>query len=103
MVSASPAVALVGSFELLMMLTRSAVSAASSGTAVEVRRSESEQTGSACTTLEQAPEEAVLTDYLASLEGPGRPLSQRFLASKHGIDRRKVKQIISAVAQPART
>jgi hypothetical protein len=45
--------------------------------------------------VEQSPEEAVLTDYLASLDGPGRPLSQRHLAEKHGIDRRKVKQIIA--------
>jgi hypothetical protein len=29
--------------------------------------------------------------------GPGRLLSQRFLASKHGIERRRVKQIISIV------
>lgn len=50
--------------------------------------------------VEQTPEDAVLADYLASLDGPGKPLSQRFLAEKYGMDRRKVKQIISTVAQP---
>ncbi len=38
----------------------------------------------------------MLDEYRASLKGPGRPLSQRCLAEKHGIDRRKVKQIITA-------
>jgi DNA-binding GntR family transcriptional regulator len=51
------------------------------------------------TEVEHTPEEAVLADYLASLKGPGRPLSQRALADRHGIDRRKVKQIITTVAQ----
>ncbi|MEV4004164.1 hypothetical protein [Actinomadura sp. NPDC049753] len=46
--------------------------------------------------MEQTPEEAVLNEYRASLDGPGRPLSQRYLAEKHGIDRRKIKQIIAA-------
>lgn len=82
-ISAWPAVALVGSFELAMTLTRNAAMP------VQTR-----------TSVEQSPEEAVLAEYLASLEGPGRPLSQRFLAEKHGIDRRKVRQIISTVAQP---
>lgn len=49
--------------------------------------------------VEQRPEDAVLADYLASLAGPGRPLSQRTLAEMHGVDRRKVKQIITTVAQ----
>ncbi|MBO3752106.1 hypothetical protein J5X84_39095 [Streptosporangiaceae bacterium NEAU-GS5] len=49
----------------------------------------------------QTLEEAVLADYMASLNRPGRPLSQRFLADKHGVDRRKVEQIIATVAQPA--
>lgn len=35
--------------------------------------------------------------YVASLTGPGKPLSQRHLAEKYGIDRRKVKQIITSV------
>jgi hypothetical protein len=64
----------------------------------------SEEEQPRCTDVEQTPEDAVLTDYLASLDGPGRPLLQRFLADKYGIDRRKVKQIISDVAhvEPAR-
>ena len=84
LVSAWPAVALVGSYELLMMLTHSVTPP---GQILE----------SACTKVERTAEETVLADYLASLNGPGRPLSQRYLAEKHGIDRRRVKQIISAV------
>lgn len=83
LISAWPAVALVGSFELAMTLTRTAA------TSVQLR-----------TNAEQSPEEAIVADYLASLEGPGKPLSQRYLAEKHSVDRRKVKQILSTVAQP---
>jgi hypothetical protein len=82
-ISAWPAVALVGSFELAMMLTRNA--------AISVQPR---------TEVEHSPEEAVLADYLASLEGPGKPLSQRNLAERHGINRRKVAQIISSAARP---
>jgi hypothetical protein len=57
----------------------------------------------ASTKVDQSPERAVLVDYLASLQGPGRPLSQRALAEKHSIDRRKVKQIISTMEQPEPT
>jgi hypothetical protein len=100
LVSAWPALALVGSFELLMTLTRSAgtpVQAQPYSEAVPVVTEEEQPSR---TEVEQTPEDAVLTDYLASLEGPGRPLSQRFLAERHGVDRRKVRQIISTVAQP---
>jgi hypothetical protein len=100
LVSAWPAVALIGSFELLMMLTRSVAFAAPVGIQAGVRRSEPVHAEPVCTDVEQTPEDAVLSDFLTSLNGPGRPLSQRFLASKHGVDRRKVKQIISAVTQP---
>jgi Protein of unknown function (DUF2637) len=100
LVSAWPALALVGSFELLMTLTRSAsLSAGREGTRT-VLEPEPERVKQAGTEVEPSPEEAVLADYLASLRGPGRPLSQRFLAEKYGIDRRKVRQILSAVAQP---
>ncbi|WP_433326524.1 DUF2637 domain-containing protein [Spirillospora sp. CA-294931] len=85
LVSAWPALALVGSFELLMMLTRSP-------TPQPTASMEQDHPG---TTVEQA----VLADYTASLDGPGKPLSQRFLAEKHGIDRRKVRQIISTTMQ----
>jgi hypothetical protein len=94
LVSAWPALALVGSFELLMTLTRNVASPAPG----DPRRAvEAEEPTSA--EAARTPEEAILTDYLASLDGPGRPVSQRFLAEKQGMDRRKVKQIISAMAQ----
>jgi hypothetical protein len=95
-VSAWPALALVGSFELLMMLTRSAASIATP----EPRHDAASAHGlPPSTEPEQTPEDAVLADYLASFHGPGKPLSQRFLAEKYGLDRRRVRQIISTVAQ----
>jgi hypothetical protein len=100
LVSAWPALALVGSFELLMTLTRNAASSAQQEPAFTTLAREHEEAGQAGTEMEQSPEQAVLTDYLASLQGPGKPLSQRFLAEKHGLDRRKVRQIISTMAQP---
>jgi hypothetical protein len=94
-VSAWPALALVGSFELLMSLTRSATR----GDLVrDKERTVPEQPR---TEVEQTPEQAMLDEYRASLQGPGRPVSQRYLAEKYGIDRRKVKQIITNVEQPA--
>ncbi|TDC65796.1 DUF2637 domain-containing protein [Actinomadura sp. GC306] len=94
-VSAWPALALVGSFELLMTLTRSA---ASGDLVQDEKRTTPEQPR---TEVEQTPEQAVLDEYKASLQGPGRPVSQRYLAEKYGIDRRRVKQIITTVEQPA--
>jgi pheromone shutdown protein TraB len=99
LVSAWPALALVGSFELLMMLTRSTATSVQVRPASEAVRVVSEEERPEGTEVEQTPEDAVLADYLASLGGPGRPLSQRFLAEKHGVDRRKVREIISTVAQ----
>lgn len=90
LVSAWPALALIGSFELLMTLTRAATRPVPVELAPAPARTE----------VEQTPEQEVRAEYLASLSGPGRPLSQRFLAEKHGLDRRKVKQIITTVAQP---
>ncbi|MFV2179916.1 hypothetical protein ACFHW3_43260, partial [Actinomadura sp. LOL_011] len=98
LVSAWPALALVGSFELLMTLTRTASSrppAASGG-----HRTEPEPPEPSRTEAEQPLEQLVLAEYRASLHGPGRPLSQRQLADKHGIDRRRVKKII-ADAEPS--
>ncbi|WP_243723292.1 DUF2637 domain-containing protein [Actinomadura sp. 7K507] len=92
-VSAWPALALVGSFELLMTLTRNA---ARGNLAQDEQRTNPEQPR---TKAGQTPEQAVLDDYKASLNGPGRPLSQRHLAERHGIDRRKVKRIISGMTQ----
>ncbi|MEU9869788.1 DUF2637 domain-containing protein [Actinomadura sp. NPDC048021] len=94
-VSAWPTLALVGSFELLMTLTRCAARA---GLIQDEERTTPEQPR---TEVVQTPEQAVLDEYRASLQGPGRPVSQRYLAEKHGIDRRKVKQIIANVNQAA--
>ncbi|MEU8804774.1 DUF2637 domain-containing protein [Spirillospora sp. NPDC048819] len=94
-VSAWPALALVGSFELLMTLTRSA---ARSDLVQDEPSTESAPPAPRRTKVERTPEQAVLDEYRASLNGPGRPLSQRYLAEKHGIDRRRVKRIISPVA-----
>ncbi|MFG2089652.1 DUF2637 domain-containing protein [Spirillospora sp. NPDC048824] len=99
LVSAWPALALVGSFELLMTLTRSA--ATGSSVVPDGERTNAVQPAPLCAEVERTPEQAVLDEYRASLDGPGRPLSQRHLAEKHGIDRRKVKQIITEVEQPA--
>ncbi|MEU9021580.1 DUF2637 domain-containing protein [Actinomadura sp. NPDC048394] len=94
-VSAWPALALVGSFELLMTLTRSAARGDL------VRDEERTAPEHPRTEVEQTTEQAVLDEYRASLQGPGRPVSQRYLAEKYGIDRRKVKQIITNAEQPA--
>ncbi|TQM70434.1 uncharacterized protein DUF2637 [Actinomadura hallensis] len=88
-VSAWPALALVGSFELLMTLTRNA---ARGDCTPDEQRTTPEQPR---TKPEQTPEQALLDEYRASLNGPGRPLSQRYLAEKYGIDRRKVRRIIT--------
>ncbi|WP_433230920.1 DUF2637 domain-containing protein [Actinomadura formosensis] len=94
-VSAWPALALVGSFELLMTLTRNAARSAL------VQDEEGTEPAQPRTKVERTPEQAVLDEYRASLNGPGRPLSQRYLAEKHGIDRRKVKQIITNAERSA--
>ncbi|MBT2213784.1 DUF2637 domain-containing protein [Actinomadura sp. NEAU-AAG7] len=99
-VSAWPALALVGSFELLMTLTRTATTHTAPPRNDE--RTTVEQPEPPNTEPEQSPEQAVLAEYLASLDGPGRPVSQRYLAEKYGIDRRKVKQIITTTELPAR-
>ncbi|MBO2459499.1 DUF2637 domain-containing protein [Actinomadura violacea] len=93
LVSAWPALALVGSFELLMTLTRTA--ARHTAPPQDEQRTIVEHHEPPSTEVEQTLEQAVLAEYLASLDGPGRPLSQRYLAEKHNIDRRKVKQIIT--------
>lgn len=92
-VSAWPALALVGSFELLMTLTRTA---ARGDCTPDEQRTTPEQPR---TKPVQTPEQALLDEYRASLNGPGRPLSQRYLAEKYGIDRRKVRRLITN-AQP---
>ncbi|MBO3747554.1 DUF2637 domain-containing protein [Streptosporangiaceae bacterium NEAU-GS5] len=99
-VSAWPAVALVAAFELLMLLTRNAAASATDQPAEMSDPTTSVPAEAEPLPVAQTPEEAILIDYTASLNGPGRPMSQRFLAIKHGVDRRKVKQIIATVAQP---
>jgi hypothetical protein len=99
LVSAWPALALVGSFELLMMLTRNAASPERAQEDADPEAPAPMGPEPARIKVEQTPEQAVLADYLASLQGPGRPLSQRALAERHGIDRRKVKLIVSHVEQ----
>jgi hypothetical protein len=97
-VSAWPALALVGSFELLMTLTRAA--ATTSTPPRNEQLTTAEHLEPPRTKVVHTPEQAVLAEYLASLDGPGRPLSQRYLAEKHNIDRRRVRQIITNVEQP---
>lgn len=97
-VSAWPALALVGSFELLMTLTRRAAPRRVS--VPDLDRTSLEQPHPNGTSLEQPVEQAVLAEYRASLNGPGRPVSQRYLAEKYRIDRRKVKQIITGTQSP---
>lgn len=106
LVGAWPALALVGSYELLMVLLRTTPPPAVPNSLDQTHGSQPE-TPSTSTTSDQAlagrqhrgpddVEAAVLADYRASLDGPGPPASQRYLAKKHGIDRRRVKQIITA-------
>jgi Protein of unknown function (DUF2637) len=71
LVSAWPALALVGSFELLMTLTRAA--AAHTAPPRNEQRTTAEHPELPTTEVEQTPEEAVLAEYLASLDGPGPP------------------------------
>lgn len=98
LVSAWPARALVGSFELLMTLTHAAGTRPAD--VPDEARTGPEQPRPPGTGTEQSVEQAVLAEYQASLHGPGRPVSQRYLADKHGIDRRKVKKIITAASCP---
>lgn len=42
-----------------------------------------------------------MDEYRASLIGPGRPVSQAYLAEKYSFDRRKVKQLITNVEPSA--
>ncbi|MFG1997775.1 DUF2637 domain-containing protein [Spirillospora sp. NPDC048911] len=99
LVSAWPALALVGSFELLMMLTRNVASSAQAEPGAEPNSLTPDEADSDRSNVELGSEDAVLADYLASLSGPGRPISQRALSERHGIDRRKIRQIIATVAQ----
>ncbi|MFC4912265.1 DUF2637 domain-containing protein [Actinomadura gamaensis] len=113
LIGAWPALALVGSYELLMELLRAPAIPAPSppaGPEVSTAAARAEVLSASPglepdrTTVEHRRtadvEAAVLADYRASLNGPGRPASQRYLAQKHRLDRRRVKQIIDSAHQP---
>ncbi|MEU9018576.1 DUF2637 domain-containing protein [Actinomadura sp. NPDC048394] len=99
LISAWPALALIGSFKLLMILIRNAIRPRADAEPQQCTTPEQLVPGRA--EVEQTVEQAVLAEYQASLNGPGRPLSQRYLAEKYCLDRRKVKQIISAENSPS--
>ena len=94
LVSAWPAVALIGSFELLMMLVRSA------------RRTSVDQVPAAvmpepaphaeCDVPPEAPDAPALERAIRDLHDAGH--SQRAIARDLNIDRRKVKRIIEQTA-----
>jgi hypothetical protein len=79
-VGAWPALALVGSYELLMLIIRGSVAAP--GTAPEPP-------------VPADVNEAVRLAHLASVAA-GEPLSQRQLAERFGVSRRQVGQIVAA-------
>lgn len=83
LVAAWPALALVGSYELLMVIIRA--SAREPEVAPGVPPAPSDVT------------EAVRAAYLASVAS-GEPLSQRAMAERFGISRRKVSQLVTEAA-----
>ncbi|MGI5165638.1 DUF2637 domain-containing protein [Spirillospora sp. CA-253888] len=92
-----PALALVGSYELLMMLLRKSPEPLQDHLGGQRNQApEPGQRASAERQAEDDAEAAALADYLASLQSPGPPASQRYLAAKHGLSRRKVKQLITS-------
>ncbi|MFC9973856.1 DUF2637 domain-containing protein [Spirillospora sp. NPDC127200] len=100
-VGAWPALALVGSYELLMMLLRKAPEPLQDH--LGGQRNQVPEPGQRASAERQAEDDAerdaeaaALADYLASLQSPGPPASQRHLAAKHGLSRRKVKQLITS-------
>lgn len=93
LVSAWPALALVGSFELLMLLIRSHHRIVAGDSAEEPNRLEPkvEQVE-----LPEAPARPTLEQTVRALHGAGH--SQRSIARQLSIDRRKVKRIIDGAA-----
>ncbi|MFB4308830.1 DUF2637 domain-containing protein [Actinomadura sp. GTD37] len=94
-VSAWSALVLVGRFKLPMTLTRPPRVVTPSRTRNAQSRynlapKSSRHRSRRCWTLTGSP-----------LQDPGRPVSQRYLAEKYGIDRRKMKQLINHAEQPA--
>lgn len=92
-VAAWPAVSLVGSYELLMVIVRGA------GQGVPPRASDRPDRADG---EPPAPTgyDAALATYRASVAA-GKPVSARQLAARHGISRRQAGQVVSAVAREA--
>jgi hypothetical protein len=83
-ISAWPAVAFIGLVELVMML---------------VRRARGPQPGQAVPPVPAVPgdvEQAARAAYVASVAA-GSPLSQRAIADRFGLSRRKAAQLVTAV------
>jgi hypothetical protein len=84
LISAWPAVAFIGSVEIAMQ---------------QVRRSRAPRSATIVPTVPEVPgdlEQAVRAAYAASVAA-GQPLSQRAMAERFGLSRRKVSQLISSL------
>jgi Protein of unknown function (DUF2637) len=84
LISARPAVAFIGSVEIAMQ---------------QVRRSRAPRSATIVPTVPEVPgdvEQAVRAAYEASVAA-GQPLSQRAMAERFGLSRRKVSQLISSL------
>ena len=81
LISAWPAVAFIGSVEIAMQ---------------QVRRSHPVTSGPAVPQVPGDVEQAVRAAYVASVVA-GQPLSQRAMAERFGLSRRKVSQLITSV------
>lgn len=93
LVAAWPAVALVGSYELLMWLVRTAPAiAVPVPVGEDVHHPEPGEPE-----VLQSAEDAVRAAYAASLAIPGGKLSQRELHRRFGVDRRRVKAVVEQV------
>jgi hypothetical protein len=84
-ISAWPAVAFIGSVELVMQL---------------VRRARGPRAGQAVPTVPADVEQAARAAYVASVAS-GAPLSQRAIAGQFGLSRRKAAQLVTAVSVQA--
>jgi len=85
LISAWPAVAFIGSVEIAMQQVRRA------------RVPQAATIGSAAPQVPGDVEQAVRAAYAASVEA-GQPLSQRAMAERFGLSRRKVNQLVTSVS-----
>lgn len=92
LVAGWPAVALVGSYELLMRLVRA-------NAVARTEPADDDDAHQATLPVARTLEEAVRAAYTASLSDPHGPVSQRALARHFEIDRRRVAQVLETVAQ----